>query len=123
MEEERYLKGDRPIGKGGFGEVFKAQDMRTGKNVAMKVLKREVNRFGHEEVQRELIGAQLNHKHIQRVNDISMRKLMIDGEMSDRIVVVSELLPNADLYEMMCDEDGEVSSFPVPQSVARLVMK
>jgi len=67
---------ESPLGKGGFGAVFKATQLATGQTVAVKVMQvrsgrraptidRQVARF-HREMR---LGASLNHPHIVRLID------------------------------------------------------
>lgn len=46
---------------------------------------------------------------------------MIDGELKQRIVVVSEFIPNDNLFDFVLPEDGELNA--MSEEVTRLVMK
>lgn len=70
------LKGrytlDRELGQGGMAVVFLAQDLRHGRNVALKVLRPEISAdIGAERFLREIrmAAAGLTHPHILPVYD------------------------------------------------------
>src|ERR1041384_710825 len=80
------------IGKGGMGEVFRAHDPRTGRDVAIKV---SVERFG-ERFDREVRAvAALNHPNICTLFDVGPDYLVmefIEGEPLEGPVPLSEAL-------------------------------
>jgi serine/threonine protein kinase len=63
-----------PIGAGGMGEVWKAQDTRLARIVAVKRLKRHSARFEQEA---RAIAA-LNHPHICQIYDIGPDYLVLE---------------------------------------------
>ncbi len=61
----------RELGRGGMATVFLAQDLRHGREVALKVLRPEISAsIGAERFLREIkMAARLNHPHILPVYD------------------------------------------------------
>jgi serine/threonine protein kinase/tetratricopeptide (TPR) repeat protein len=68
--EGRYTIGD-PIGAGGMATVYRADDRRHGREVALKVLRPEVSEaLGRERFLREIrLAASLTHPHILPLHD------------------------------------------------------
>src|SRR5436190_610414 len=79
----------RPLGKGGMGEVFEAEDLRLGRRVALKFLPHATTdptsrkRFLNE----ARLAAQLRHPHICPIFDVEesddrifLAMALIDGE-------------------------------------------
>jgi serine/threonine protein kinase/tetratricopeptide (TPR) repeat protein len=68
--EGRYTIGD-PIGAGGMATVYRADDLRHGREVALKVLRPEVSEaLGRERFLREIrLAASLTHPHILPLHD------------------------------------------------------
>lgn len=83
------------LGAGGMGEVYKAQDSRLGRKVAVKVLPAEIS-LDQEQKRRFLREARsasaLNHPHIVTIHDVvsdgqrdSLVMEFVDGETLDRL--------------------------------------
>ena len=83
-----------PIGAGGMGEVYRAKDMRLGRDVAIKVLPegfaRDADRLRRFEQEARAVAA-LNHPNILAIHDI--------GEFNGAPFLVSELLEGHSLRE------------------------
>jgi eukaryotic-like serine/threonine-protein kinase len=81
-----------PIGAGGMGEVYRAQDTRLKREVALKVLPAEVSR-DHERRQRfeqeARAVAALNHPNIVAIYDV--------GEDGEFLFLVTELVEGKNL--------------------------
>jgi eukaryotic-like serine/threonine-protein kinase len=95
------------IGVGGMGEVYRARDVRLGRDVAIKVLPADVaedpqrlQRFEQE----ARAAAALNHPNILAVHDIGQHPSTGSGQASPYIV--SELLQGETLRQRL--EDGGV---------------
>ena len=88
-----------PIGTGGMGEVYRARDMRLGRDVAVKVLPAavvaDVDRLRRFEQEAQAAG-QLNHPNILAIHDV--------GEHQGVRYVVSELLEGTTLRERLAAE-------------------
>jgi eukaryotic-like serine/threonine-protein kinase len=90
----RYT-GVRPIGRGGMGEIYLAEDRELGRKVAVKVLS---DRFARDEQLRRrfrreaLTAARLSgHRHVVTIYDV--------GEWDSRPFIVMEYLPGGTLAE------------------------
>ena len=84
------------LGAGGMGEVFRARDLRLGRDVAIKVLPPEmaahatrVRRFEQE----ARASSALNHPHIVTVHDV--------GTIDSRLYIVMEVVEGKTLREML----------------------
>ncbi len=92
------------IGAGGMGEVYRARDARLGRDVAVKILPREV--AGDEERLRRFeqearAAAALNHPNILAVHDV--------GSDNGVSFIVTELLDGRTLRQLLEDERLTIS--------------
>jgi len=85
-----------PIGAGGMGEVYRARDMRLGRDVALKILPesfaREPDRLRRFEQEARAVAA-LNHPNILAIHDI--------GQQDGAPFLVSELLEGESLRAVL----------------------
>lgn len=88
---------DAILGEGGFGVVYRATTVETGRLVALKVLKPEVSKFGPtpERFRRELRAiARLESPHVPRLYDYGQTP---DGTM----YMVTEYVDGEDLADLL----------------------
>lgn len=91
----RYVL-DRPLGRGGSGVVWRAQDRRLGRTVAVKLL--EIDPAQHPETHARLraeaaAAAKLNHPHVVTVYDIA--------DSDDGAYLVMELVDGGTLEDVL----------------------
>ena len=94
------------LGRGGMGEVYKAEDTRLRRSVALKFLSDELSRdrTAIDRFQREARAASgLNHPHICAIHDI--------GEHAGRHFIVMELLEGSPLHD-------KIHGQPLPTDMA-----
>jgi eukaryotic-like serine/threonine-protein kinase len=93
------------IGTGGMGEVYRAEDTRLGRNVALKVLpprifdrKEWVARFERE----ARIVSSLNHPYILTIHEIAQTQL--PGEFDPTLYIVTELVEGITLRDALAGD-------------------
>lgn len=92
---ERYVLLE-PLGRGGGGEVHRANDVRLQREVAIKIAPKRTEEDSHARRIREArAAAQLNHRGIATIHDV----FDIDG----RLAIVMELVPGPTLADRMRD--------------------
>src|SRR5579864_1095787 len=102
-----------PIGAGGMGEVYRARDVRLGRDVALKILPEEVSREARRAIrfEREARAASaLNHPNIVSVYDV--------GREGDIAYIVSELVDGESLRPIIAQ--GPVSTRRVIEIATQL---
>ena len=94
---DRY-RLDRELGRGGFAVVYRAQDLRHDRPVALKVLHAEVTHsIGAERFEREIrLAARLQHPHILGVFD--------SGEIEGRLWFAMPFIDGEALRDRMARE-------------------
>lgn len=110
-EKITHYRVDGVLGRGGMGEVYRATDVRLGRQVAMKVLPLalasnpdNVSRFEREA---RLLAA-LNHPNIAAIYDIE--------ESGEKKVIILELVEGPTLADRIRETRGR--GLPVPSALA-----
>ena len=101
------------IGEGGMGEVYRAQDTKLGRDVAIKILPpaftADPNRLARFEREARLL-ASLNHPHIGAIYGV---------EESDGVpALVLELVEGDTLADKLARGAARVEGLPVPEALA-----
>jgi Protein kinase domain len=112
--EARYVPGtilaDRyrivsPLGKGGMGEVYRAEDLKLGQTVALKFLPRSLAQTEHalERFKREVrLARQVSHPNVCRVFDIGEISDVGDGgKKTEHTFLTMEFVDGEDLASLM----------------------
>ncbi len=91
-----HFRVERRLGRGGFGEIYLARDIRLGRRVALKVLRRE--RFGSADevalfLEEARTTARFSHPHIVAIHAV--------GEWKGRPYVALEYLEGQSLRERL----------------------
>jgi len=85
-----------PVGEGGMGELYRAEDLRLGQTVALKFLPKTIAHIPHAwaQVEREVrIARQISHPNVCRVFDI--------GESNDGPFITMEFIDGEDLASLL----------------------
>lgn len=85
-----------PVGQGGMGEVYRAEDLRLGQTVALKFLPKPISRdpSAWQQMQAEVrIARQISHPNVCRVFDI--------GESNDGPFITMEFIEGEDLKSLL----------------------
>ena len=112
--EARYVPGtilaDRyrivsPLGKGGMGEVYRAEDLKLGQTVALKFLPRSLAQTEHalERFRREVrLARQVSHPNVCRVFDVGeISGVGSGGKTSGHTFLTMEFVDGEDLASLM----------------------
>ncbi len=112
--EARYVPGtilaDRyrivsPLGKGGMGEVYRAEDLKLGQTVALKFLPRSLAQTEQalERFRREVrLARQVSHPNVCRVFDVGeISGIGSGGKTSEHTFLTMEFVDGEDLASLM----------------------
>jgi serine/threonine-protein kinase len=112
--EARYVPGTTlaeryrivsPLGKGGMGEVYRAEDLKLGQTVALKFLPRSVaqNEESLERFTREVrLARQISHANVCRVFDIGeISETTASGKILTHTFLTMEFVDGEDLASLM----------------------
>jgi serine/threonine protein kinase len=95
-KEDFFSEGDRPIGKGGFGQVWKVRHKATDKIYVIKVMNKQniIDQKMGEQINREIdIMYKLNHPHII--------KLVNHYEDDDNLYLIMHFASKGQLYSLL----------------------
>jgi serine/threonine protein kinase len=95
-KEDFFSEGDRPIGKGGFGQVWKVRHKASDKIYVIKVMNKQniIDQKMGEQINREIdIMYKLNHPHII--------KLVNHYEDDDNLYLIMHFASKGQLYSLL----------------------
>jgi len=95
-KDDFYSEGDKPIGKGGFGQVWKVRHKATDKIYVIKVMSKQniIEQKMVDQINREIdIMYKLNHPHII--------KLVNHFEDDDNLYLIMHLASKGQLYSVL----------------------
>lgn len=81
------------LGRGGMGEVYRADDLKLGQSVALKFMRRRAGGSARELVDEVRIGRQISHPNICRLYDIA--------EVDGQIFITMEFVDGEDLSSLL----------------------
>src|SRR5580700_608533 len=94
-----------PLGKGGMGEVYRAEDLRLGQTVALKFLPRSLAQTDQalERFTREVrLARQVSHPNVCRVFDLGeISEVGADGKRTELTFLTMEFVDGEDLASLM----------------------
>jgi len=94
-----------PLGKGGMGEVYRAEDLRLGQTVALKFLPRSLAQTDQalERFTREVrLARQVSHPNVCRVFDLGeISEVGSDGKKTELTFLTMEFVDGEDLASLM----------------------
>jgi serine/threonine-protein kinase len=109
------LELQQQIGRGGFGEVYRAWDHRLQRDVAIKLLRYGPDRTAHEQLQRVLREA----RALARIRHPNVLAVFSIETVGDRIGICTELVRGRTLAEIV-QRDGPRSALDAAHLVAQL---
>jgi serine/threonine protein kinase len=91
------------LGKGGFGIVYYAKNKKTGKKVALKIIKSEIyDNFSIEEIKLEVeILKELDHENLTRLLDYGTAQLKTSNRSKEVFYVAIELANGGELFDFI----------------------
>ena len=95
-KDDFFSEGDKPVGKGGFGQVWKVRNKITDKLYAIKVINKQniIEQKMVDQINREIeIMYKVNHPHIV--------KLVNHYEDDDNLYLVMNLASKGQLYTLL----------------------